>query len=51
MLRQQNQAEKDYIHQKNMDYINEKKDAKDLQDHEEKENLNTKLLENVKDYY
>jgi len=50
MLRQQNQAEKDYIHQKNLDYIYEKKEAKDIQDNEEKENMNQKLLEAVKCY-
>lgn len=50
MLRQQNQVEKDYIHQKNMDYINEKKEAKDLQDNEEKENVNQKLHEAVKNH-
>ena len=48
LLRKQNLQEKEYMHKKNMKYIEEKREEKSLKDHEEKENRNDDILENVR---
>lgn len=51
MKQDQTEFERDWRHQRNMDYINEKKEVKDNQDRENKENMNEELLEGViRDY-
>ena len=49
LLRQQNAKEKEYMHHKNMNYINEKREEKTLKQHQEKENMNDDILENVRE--
>ncbi len=47
LLRQQNAQEKEYMHKKNLNYINEKREEKAFKQHVEKENMNDDILENV----
>ena len=48
LLRQQNAQEKEYMHKKNLNYINEKREEKAFKQHVEKENMNDDILENVR---
>jgi len=51
LLRQQNLQEKEYMHKKNINYIEEKREEKALKQHHEKENRNDDILENLNEHY
>jgi len=51
LLRQQNLQEKEYMHKKNLNYIQEKREEKSLKQHYEKENRNDDILENLNEHY
>ena len=44
----QNEMEKEWRHKRNMAYVNDKKETKDMKRKEDKENLNEELIESVK---